>query len=294
MLNDNRVRSHKGENRSTERRRKRATKYDDERDQLAARKPPSVCGDLAKLPAALGPLTKRPSWVNWCWEQAKNQTTGKLQWTKVPYQPRRPSANASTTRPETWADYRTALSVYQDGRADGIGYCLLDGDIGAFDLDDCRDPATGSIAPWAQHLVERVASYAEITVSGRGLRIIGRARGTKLHRQQRITSGGKLETYRRAERFIVITGKALPETPQQLTHIDKHMDEVVAELDAEKREKRASAGGALIELPAHLRALLHVEGNGGYPSRSELVFAFLSAAIRAGVADATIVEACLD
>jgi putative DNA primase/helicase len=56
------------------------------------------------------------------------------------------------------------------------------------------------------------------------------------------------------------------------------------------------AGGAA-ELSDYLRALLHVPDDGkfaGYPSRSEIVFAFLCEAVRAGVSDDTILDACLD
>jgi hypothetical protein len=54
------------------------------------------------------------------------------------------------------------------------------------------------------------------------------------------------------------------------------------------------AGPNPSELPANLRTLLLTEEAGGYPSRHELVFAFLTGAIRAGIADAVMVEACLD
>jgi hypothetical protein len=48
------------------------------------------------------------------------------------------------------------------------------------------------------------------------------------------------------------------------------------------------------QLPAKLATLLHVKGAGGYPSRHELVWAFLCGAIRAKVADKIIIDACLD
>jgi Protein of unknown function (DUF3987) len=48
------------------------------------------------------------------------------------------------------------------------------------------------------------------------------------------------------------------------------------------------------ELPANLRTLLLADGSGGYPSRSELLFAFLTGAIRAGLPDSEIITACLD
>jgi hypothetical protein len=52
--------------------------------------------------------------------------------------------------------------------------------------------------------------------------------------------------------------------------------------------------GTRTELPAKLRTLLLAEGSGGYPSRSELVLAFLTGAIRAGLPDSAIIAACLD
>ena len=62
------------------------------------------------------------------------------------------------------------------------------------------------------------------------------------------------------------------------------IDETVATTDS----------GCSTELSANLRTLLVVEGKGGYPSRNELVFAFMTGAIRADIADATIIETCLD
>jgi putative DNA primase/helicase len=100
------------------------------------------------------------------------------------------------------------------------------------DIDDCRDPASGAIDPWAEKLVAKAGSYVEVTVSGTGLRIIGRATGSKIHRKQPVANGVTLETYRRAERYIVMTGDALPGSSMVLADLDAIMDAVVAELDA--------------------------------------------------------------
>jgi hypothetical protein len=56
-----------------------------------------------------------------------------------------------------------------------------------------------------------------------------------------------------------------------------------------------NAGGEGTEaLPARQRTLLLVDGEGAYDTRSHLLFAFLAGAIRAGVADATIIDSLLD
>ena len=43
--------------------------------------------------------------------------------------------------------------------------------LGGIDLDTCRDEATGVIEPWAQEVVDRIASYAEISPSLTGVKI---------------------------------------------------------------------------------------------------------------------------
>ena len=116
------------------------------------------------LPKALAPLITLPHWVIWRWEATKG---GKR--TKVPYQAAQPDRKATSTDPRTWSDFATAAGAAKN--ADGIGFCLLNSDYGAFDIDHCRDAASGAIDPWAKALVARAGSYAEVTVSGTGLRI---------------------------------------------------------------------------------------------------------------------------
>ena len=57
---------------------------------------------------------------------------------------------------------------------------LTDTDIAAIDLDHCCDPVTGEIDRWAQEVIDMAAgAYVEITVSGAGVRIIGKGTGTR-------------------------------------------------------------------------------------------------------------------
>ena len=107
----------------------------------------------------------------------------------------------------------------------------------------CRDPTTGAIDSWASDLVERVGSYTEITVSGTGLRIIGHGVGPKLHRNLPVNNGVTLEAYRRAERYIVITGNPLPGSNHDIVDIDAHIDATVAELDAKKAHREQNKPG---------------------------------------------------
>jgi hypothetical protein len=52
-----------------------------------------------------------------------------------------------------------------------------------------------------------------MTVSGTGLRVIGYGTGPKVHRKQKLPGCPvEIESYRNAERYIVITGNSVPET----------------------------------------------------------------------------------
>ena len=136
-----------------------------------------------------------------------------------------------------------ALAAYRAGQADGIGFCLFGSGVAAFDLDDCINDK-GELEPAAKDLIERARSYVEITPSGRGLRILVLGAGAKVHRKQSVpgANGMSIETYRGCERFIAVTGNALPESAHELAAGDELIDQVVAELDAAKETKAKSAG----------------------------------------------------
>ncbi len=199
--------------------------------------PPTLTGDLRHMPSELLPLVERSRWVLWRWQKSK---TGKL--TKVPYQPN--GAKAKSNDRATWSTYANVMAVIE--RWDGIGYVLGD-DIAAFDIDDCRDRSTGAIDPWAKALVDKVGSYAEITVSGTGLRIIGYGVGPKVHRKQPAANGVSIEAYRRAERYIVVTGNPLPRSKTAIINIDEHIDATVADLDAKKDSARTKKANGSAE-----------------------------------------------
>ena len=59
----------------------------------------------------------------------------------------------------------------------GFGFVLdadRDGIVGV-DLDGCRDPTSGRIAPWAQKIIQSLRSYAEVSPSGAGVKILAAA-----------------------------------------------------------------------------------------------------------------------
>jgi putative DNA primase/helicase len=142
-------------------------------------------------------LTERPQWVCWRYEERD----GKM--TKVPYTDT--GWRASTTDLLTWTTCAMAYRYYQDGHCDGIGFVFSSADpFVGIDLDDCRDPETGEIAPWAQRIMDRVQEgYVEVSVSGHGVHIIveGSVRDGGMRK-------GKVEMYSRG-RFFTMTGRTL-------------------------------------------------------------------------------------
>lgn len=192
--------------------------------------------ETVSLPAPLAPLAAERRWLVWRWE-----TTEKGKPTKVPYRAAAPDRKASSTDPTSWSDYETAVRAVAAGKADGIGFAHYGSGFAAFDIDDCRDRETQEIAAWAMRLIERAGSYAEVTVSGTGVRIIGVADGEYVHRNQAVPDAdeGRIETYRGASRSIVVTGESLDEPPAAL------IDETAAWLDEAKRiEREAKRAGA--------------------------------------------------
>jgi len=147
-------------------------------------------------------LAERPQWVCWRYEQRDNELT------KVPYTDT--GWRASSTDLMTWTTCAMAYRCYQDGHCDGIGFVFSSADpFVGIDLDDCRDPETGEIAPWAQRIIDRVQEgYVEASPSGTGVHIIaeGTVRGGKT--QKKVKPKGKVEMYSR-ERFFTVTGGGL-------------------------------------------------------------------------------------
>lgn len=89
----------------------------------------------------------------------------------------------------------------------GIGFVLTDDDpFTGVDLDACRDPVTGELTPESTRIVTELDSYAEVSPSGTGVRIIlagSLPDGTSGRRK------GKIEVYA-ASRFLTLTGHRLP------------------------------------------------------------------------------------
>jgi hypothetical protein len=152
-----------------------------------------------------------PQWVCWRFEESD---TGKP--TKVPYSAMN-GAHANVNDPSTWTTYEQALHALQTtGWYSGIGFVLTEDDPYVFiDLDDpwAVEPSGRPKHTDPNHIYEmqkevfaQSNSYAELSPSGKGVHIIGRAS---------IPSGrkrGSMEIYS-SQRFMTMTGNVLRDAP---------------------------------------------------------------------------------
>ncbi|HEY8006042.1 MAG TPA: hypothetical protein VIE66_04395 [Methylocella sp.] len=108
-------------------------------------------------------------WVVWKFVFKSDAKPGK-EWTKPPFNPRSPNHNAKNNDSSTWGTYDDALNVIATNTEfrefGGVGYNIFHSQLAVFDLDDCRNPETGEILPWALDLINKAKTYAEITPSG--------------------------------------------------------------------------------------------------------------------------------
>jgi hypothetical protein len=145
-------------------------------------------------------LAELDQWVIWRYE---DRDGGKP--TKVPYQAS--GSYASTIDPATWCSWDESQKVLQQDpkRWSGIGFVFAESDpFFGIDLDQCLD-AAGKLKPWAQPIMQRFGdSYAEISPSGRGIKIWakGRLPGAGVSFP---LGDGRVEMYDRS-RFFTITG----------------------------------------------------------------------------------------
>jgi hypothetical protein len=269
-------------------------------DAAQIQRPTIFRGDLRNLPPVLAPLVAKPNWVLW----KLILKNGK--WDKPPYQPS--GRLASSRNPATWNTYDIVIAAYKRSGFDGIGF-VINGEIAAFDIDNCRSLETGLLHDWASRLVAQADSYTEITPSGTGLRIIGTGQGGKVHIKKTVDDCCdpplKCEIYRKPQgRYITINNNPLPAAPLRLADLDAVIDAKVQELgnDNDESEEGEEGDGDSddSELPQSVTALLHFPDggqgvpHGKYGSRSELTFACIVVALRAGVSDKAITNAFLD
>lgn len=185
-------------------------------------------------------LRREPFFTSWYWKGENGN------WTKPPCE--------SVTDPTTFCTLEAALARQSPRRGVGFvfavglqnGHGKIENDYCGVDLDHCRDPQTGAIEPWARDIIDRLASYAEVSPSGTGVHVIIKARlpDNSLHKRTRLGPKGEgaLEIYDR-DRYFTLTGHPVPLTPST---VEGRQDEV-EKLLAEYRPAHRDAAGVADE-----------------------------------------------
>lgn len=150
-------------------------------------------------------LRRCAQWVNW---KAIKRNGAEV---KLPIKP--DLSPASSSDPSTWSAYSELAKQNVSGA--GFVFSLDDPYIG-IDLDGCRDPKTGAVDDWATEVLDRMPTYAEVSPSGTGVKLIGIADESWVHLNKvKVDApghGGKtaaVEVYDHG-RYFAITGRLLP------------------------------------------------------------------------------------
>ena len=114
-------------------------------------------------------LRSMPNWVVWnLWNPVGSDKP-----IKVPFDPHT-GKGAKTNNPATWGTFEEAsnrLARYPH-RYMGLGFIFSDGSgIFGVDCDGCLDNA--GLSPWAQKILDRFQTYAEVSPSGSGIKLYG-------------------------------------------------------------------------------------------------------------------------
>lgn len=145
-----------------------------------------------------------PQWVGWSYEEVGTRLA------KVPYS-LKSGARASTRDPKTWAPYSSCDSH------ENVGFVFAARDpYAGIDLDDCLDPATGRLSFVARAVARHLGSYAEVSPSGCGVKIIVRSRVPGTRRQNRRLGVEMYDSFR----FFAMTGARLRGVPEQIAERD--------------------------------------------------------------------------
>jgi putative DNA primase/helicase len=139
---------------------------------------------------------------------------------KIPLNPRTGKA-ASCVDPSTWGTYAQARAKLHC--CAGLSFALSENDLYCgLDLDGCL--TDGNLSAFAADMISRIYSYTEISPSGRGLRIVLKAKLPAGRRRN-----ARIEMYD-CGRFLSITGNHLAGTPLDIEDRQSQIEALHAEL----------------------------------------------------------------
>ena len=185
-------------------------------------------------------MLKKPNWV--VVRTRENKDTGRLD--KFLVNPHT-GKFAESDNPETWADFDTACKYAKEQGGVCLAYALDGKDgIACIDLDGCMQE-NGDFSDIAQKaFIAANGSYAEKSVSGKGLHIFGKTKGADL----RSFSKDKTMEYYQGGHFIAMTGDNYGSS--ELRSFDTPMMMNVLESKLEKRTEWKHTGEGVEGLSA--------------------------------------------
>lgn len=166
-------------------------------------RPTAIRPASARIPQMMRDL---PQWILWAYRWKSDEK----RWTKVPLNPCSSKHQAKTNDAKTWATWPQMVSVLKiaaersDG-VDGVGFVFREGGgIFGVDVDDCRDPDTGTLSDLAVDIIRRFGTYAEVSPSGTGIKLFGLGTIPGDGKGRKDPARG-IEVYDRG-RFFAVTG----------------------------------------------------------------------------------------
>lgn len=165
---------------------------------------------MKELPKALKALADLVQWV--CWQDVDGR--------KVPRSAH--GGNAKSNDESTWSTLSEAMEACEREGYTGVGIELDAGLVG-IDLDGCVHD--GLIDQWAQDIVDRIGSYAEISPSGTGIHIICGASAEATGPIGRADHTRGIEIYNHG-RYFTVTGDAIND--RRVRYATKEVQELMA------------------------------------------------------------------
>ena len=168
-----------------------------------------------------------PQFVVWAWAYRDHR------WCKPPLRADGLGCAASNDA-RTWASCDEALAAYQRRNLDGIGFAIASDDSFFFiDVDDCRDPQTGDVDPWAARVLDRFShTYHEVSPSATGFKILGRGKppgDQHVHPIAGARPRAKVEIFD-SIKYTTLSGHRLPGAPATVEDAQAALDELYTEL----------------------------------------------------------------
>mgnify|MGYP005846911721 CR=1 FL=1 len=150
-------------------------------------------------------LKSLPCWILWkpTWDADKEK------WNKIPLQVSNPDKGASTTAPEDWVDFETAVGVAR--REDcGIGF-VFTADYGIVGIDFDKSLESETFKRWIQNF----DSYTEISPSGNGYHVyvFGKLESGFNNRNDHV------EAYFQG-RYFTVTGNKVENSRDAVRHVN--------------------------------------------------------------------------